>query len=416
MPPASSGTASGPWGQASANPEESTVLYGQRPGGQQGGPGAPGGPQPQGSAPQPQGSGPGGPYGQSSAGGPGGPGGQDGPGGPGGSGPQGGPPPHPPVGVGHQAIAPPPAKRKMGKGLLIGLVAGGLVLVLAIVAGAYLIFRDTKGDMVLNYFEALQAANAQEALTYSAEPITDTTLLTDEVLKRSNELGGISQVSIHEESQTWVTVNLKVGNEQQRIQYKVSEGDDGWKLVDAARTYVIPEADLSGVDITVNGAKPSNPASLTLFPGIYEFGTGTPNLAWSEPVQDIMVGIPSLEPTMSVSITDEGKQAAYEGLGKLMAECSKTKELQPENCPFKAQEVPGLVPDSVQWAVDTNPESDWRAIVDGPQMSGTYEYTVRLRFQYQTGGQTRQYDQTSRLSTNVIADLTTDPISYAYGR
>jgi len=318
---------------------------------------------------------------------------------------------------GHAAVAPPPnrpARRKRKTPLIVGIGIG--VLVLALVAGfvGTVLLRDTKGDMALAYFKAIQEGDAAKAMSYAADPINDTSLLTDAVLKKSAELAPITDVRVKRTSSDTVTLTMDVGGAEEQVQYDVVQREGQWKMVQAVKTFRLSTGDLQGVTPILNGAKPSNPESITIFPGTYQMGTGSPYLRWAQPEQVFLHGIPSHDPIFGLEMTDDAKKAAGTALQELLTKCVASTDLAPADCPFKMTPPSGVTVDkgSVKWAIVGTPT--WEPGAAGPLLKATLSYSLRLQFDYKSNGQSGHYDKTNDMTVTAIADMSKDPITFTY--
>lgn len=282
-------------------PQAQPGQYGGQPQPQ---PGQYGG-QPQAFGQQPYSSTPGQP-GQPGFGGPGSPSGPGGPGGPGG-----------------------PAKKAP-----VGLIIGGVVALLAIVALA--IFLITRGGddpepsggggstggsteaatteapaaesadaVVLGYLTALSEGDAETANSYvDSYTSGDESLLTDEVLAASIAIAPITEIDVPEPTEDLayggsVAATYKIGDTVVSTDFSVSgTEEDGYTLNAPGGSVYIPDS-LKGLDITVNG--------VTVAPGSYDAFLGTYQLATT--TQYYTIG-----GTTDSAITEPFESASFSGL------------------------------------------------------------------------------------------------------
>ena len=355
------------------------------------------------------------------------PGGQYGapPGGYSGQGPQGpqgpppgyGQPPHaqsPQTQMGWQPTAPPP-KKKSPLGLILGLVGGFLALLLIVgVAVWVLVLNNRPQDTVEKYFEAIQAGNAAEALSYAAVPPVDKTLLTDDVLKKANELGGVSNVDIASASGSKVRVRYSVGGESQFTFFDLSKTDDGWKMNEVAFKLNL-RSSTKNVPLVVNGVK-ANTENAMVFPGTYEISTGSKWYAWTE--SQVTVGGSEVNLPGRVELTSEGEDAARAAIKKWFDGCLAKKELKPKGCPFQLRTVNGT-PDksTIKWSVNgKSPSAVWRPRPpeDVSKVTGHVIYRIHLQFTYTRSGTEHNYDQQALFTQSMIVNMTKDPLTVTW--
>jgi len=274
--------------------------------------------------------------------------------------------------------------------------------------------RRAKEQMALDFFAAIQRADAATALSFASDPINDASLLTDAVLKKSAEIAPITNVQVKRSTDDTVTLTMDLLEKRQQIQYDVVKRDGQWKMVQAVKTFQVLESDYQGVAPIINGAKPMNPKALTVFPGVYEMTTGSPYLVWMQPQQYFLLGIPSNDPIFGLQMTDEGKDAARTLLMNKLDACVSSKDLEPSGCPFGTKLNAGyaLVAGTVRWSLDE--PAEWRAGADGPYLTGYLTLELRLRFDYRHDGKKGTYDKSSTIDLQPKADLRTKDITIAW--
>ncbi|WP_460782798.1 nuclear transport factor 2 family protein [Microbacterium tumbae] len=170
----------------------------------------------------------------------------------------------------------PAPKKPMSKGLLWGLVGGGVALVLIIAAAIIVPIalrgpQLTAGDVVENYLTAISEGDAEAAMEY-IDPYGDEDLLTDEVLKASLELAPISGIEIGEYDEdrydSTVPVTFSIGETTVEREFDVYNYDDDWQISDGVTSVYLPSG-FEGLGLTINGVEA--PESAYVFPGTYEF-------------------------------------------------------------------------------------------------------------------------------------------------
>ena len=175
-----------------------------------------------------------------------------------------------------QAGGQPP--KKTSKGLIWGLIGGGVaVLIVLILIVALLVVPAitrssvTAADSVKAYLTAVSKGDAKTALGY-LEGVPDKKLLTDEVLKASDKLGGVSHISVAKGSESKysgsVRATFEVGDRSVSTTYEVYKVKDTWKIANGV-TPISLDA-LRGLDATFNGVSADGITDAYVFPGSYE--------------------------------------------------------------------------------------------------------------------------------------------------
>ena len=167
--------------------------------------------------------------------------------------------------------------KKTSKGLIWGLVGGGVaVLIVLILIVALLVVPAitrssvTAADSVKAYLTAVSKGDAKTALGY-LEGVPDKKLLTDDVLKASDKLGGVSHISVAKGSESKysgsVEATFEVGGRSVSTTYEVYKVKDAWKIANGV-TPISLDA-LRGLDATFNGVSTDGITDAYVFPGSY---------------------------------------------------------------------------------------------------------------------------------------------------
>lgn len=206
--------------------------------------------------------------------------------------PQGWGPSQPPSALG---LAPDGQKKGLGTGAIIGIVVGG-VAVLAIIGVIAALLIAPKGQdaaarassVVTTYLNALAGSDAETALAQLDSIPGDKSLLTDDVLKASNDLAPLTNVTVTTPSGVSdrdysidVPVSYSIGDTVVDTVFTVSDysGKGDFTIQPGTLELSVPTA-VRGLDVTINGATVDSD-SVTVFPGTYEVETSTPNYALS---------------------------------------------------------------------------------------------------------------------------------------
>lgn len=330
---------------------------------------------------------------------------------------QAAPPPHQPYGQPPPSYGPPPhggygmpQPKKSSTGLVLGIVGGVLALLLIGGVGGFFLLRSNRPDqMVLDYFAALQAGDADQALSFAQQRPSDTSLLTDEVLRKSNELGAIRNVEISSRSGSTVRVNYQIDGSPAFATLQVTETNDGWKL----RTAAFPISVMARSDaapLLLNGVEVVEGA--VAFPGVYEVDTGSQHLSWNQDEVVIRADDAAVLLPLTLTISDDGEEAARDAIRATWDTCMEKRELKPKGCPFQ-MELDGTVKsDTIRWSAEPHPADVWQMapLTDPTKVSGPVSYGLRLVFDYTRGGESYTYDKTVTLRLSVYFDFTEDEL------
>ncbi len=247
-----------------------------------------------------------------------------GPGGPGG-----------PYGVGQ----PPPRKKRTG--LVIGIIAGALVVVVGLAIGLVALVSDGGGkpsEKVQAYLEALAAGDAPKALNQAAKA-PDTTFATSEALKAQQKVAGISSIEVSSGSRSGnrarVTATYKFGEKQADETYTLTKIDGDWKIDDAL--YPIDLSDLDVPGLTLLGIDTAGKDKAYVFPGPLVWGSTNEYLSVKERDSDEFTLSPAdgsyAYSTLETGLSDAGEKAVATAVSTFIAACAKAKDLNPDNCP-----------------------------------------------------------------------------------
>lgn len=245
------------------------------------------------------------------------------------------------------AAAPPAApKKKLGTGALIAIIAGGVVLLLAIVFGV--VFAVSGGGpsaeqrpeaVVEKYLQALADGDSETALALLSTKPTDRDLLTDEALAASNKLGAIDDIVVTlpkgtdlRSGDADVTADYTIGGKPVTGEFTVVDykGDGSWEIQRGTVDLYIGSR-LEGLPAQINGIAIDND-SITVFPGTVELTVDNPNYTLSGTTTAI-ISDPSdyssdgLDP--KVGLSDAGLAAFRQAITDSVNTCLASKSLDP---------------------------------------------------------------------------------------
>jgi hypothetical protein len=264
----------------------------------------------------------------------------------------GGPQQFPPgPSFGPPSLGGPPRKNRRR---LILTIAGAVIAVIVVVAGV-VVFSvgssdsagpKTAGDAVKGYLEALANGDAAKAISYGLNPPPDTTLLSDEVLKKQIEQLPITDIKIVKSDdfgQVQVTANFGDNAVDETLYLKRGADGGAWKLENVA--YPLDFKKDGGSEspslidgITLFGKPIPSSGRPYLFPGVVDIGTSNPNVSVTMTKTTYLLSFLDHEfnPTYGFQLTDAGREAAKKAILPVLTECAKSHELSPPNCPQDA--------------------------------------------------------------------------------
>ena len=265
-------------------------------------------------------------------------------------------PPGPPQAYGRPAGMPPTggAPKKKGNGLLIGLIAGGAALVLVIAAVVVIVLiqsgtpastapdkATTSVAALRGYLGAVAAGDADKAKQYAMNPPAESPLLTNEFLAASMETNPITEIQVDEKKDygttSYTSASYKIGGTLIQGNYQLTKVAKLWKLNSVVASVDRPSY-WGTFGVTINGTTAPT-SKLSLFPGVYQLGTGTsllefeqPTFTVNEPV-DYIAGISSTKP----ALTDAGKKAMITKSQEWLTQCLPIQDLNPKDCGMNLQ-------------------------------------------------------------------------------
>ncbi|QLL07043.1 DUF4878 domain-containing protein [Mycobacterium vicinigordonae] len=281
---------------------------------------------------------------------------------------QGNPPPHGyqgwpsgPSMAGGQFSPPPGVPGQPNrKPLIIGLsvAAAGILVVIVVVAVVSFTGAGksgSAGDAVRGYLEALAKGDAAAALSYSSDQPGSKDFLTDEVLKKQIAQWPITEIKILSDSGAFsfgqVHVSAKFGDNVSDVTLSVQKSGKDWKLDHGA-------IKVETVSVTENKARDSltffgssvGKSPLYVFPGYVEVGSTNANVAvkLKKPFLLDSLSGGSYFNDVEYTLSDSGQSAIMSAISASLADCTRSTQLAPPNCPQHAYDSE-IVDGSVVW-------------------------------------------------------------------
>jgi hypothetical protein len=318
-------------------------------------------------------------------------------------------------------FGPPPRRRS--KRLIIAVVAGVAMVVVGAVVAGVVIFSGgenkpgtagTAPDAVKGYLEALARGDAAAALSYGRDQPATKQFLTDDILKKQIAKWPITNIRILSTNNVvgdtdTVHVAANFGDQSSDEEIEVKKVDHGaWKLEAGAikLKFFRSSGGKALSTLTLFGEPFDGNKETYVFPGWMDFGNSNPNIT-QKPVTHPMLlneinGLASASEAimMDYAISDAGRAGIQGALKAALAECAKSTQLQPVNCPQRVRDS-SLVDGTAQWTAPT----DLSALTFGYFDAGAMTVDVRGDFDFQlTAKSTSGAPQSGRVIAYLYAD------------
>ena len=241
-----------------------------------------------------------------------------------------------------------------GKGLLIGLIIGGVAVLAIIVVVIALAIGAIRGNAAHNgtplnqggngepsaaaaeavqgYFDALIASDSKKALSYLDDTAgLDKTFLTDEVLKYSNELSPITDVEIDTDDVSsyggYATVDFMLGDNAVSEDFLVSVDKKGRAKLASYNAvqslYLSPSQfalELNGVPVTSDSAD--------VFFGMYQLSSVNKNFTFPNDGEFAVTPLnASLPRSSEIRLTDEARTKVIKAVSDAVTACLEEKTI-----------------------------------------------------------------------------------------
>lgn len=279
---------------------------------------------------------------------------------------------------------PQPSKRKR-TGLIVGLVSGGALLFLMIVAGIIgavaLSTSHSPEHPVAAYLRALGSGNASEALRLSGVHATSADLLlTDAAYRASTDHISAFTIGTTTTDGDTATVTARLTQGAQHYEQTFTLQKTGTDLL-FFPTWQLQPVQLGAVLLRVNGpsdaaltvAGIAAPAGATVqlvaLPGTYPIAATTASKWYTlndASATVIGFGTAGSRPvTVTATLTQQGLAAATDAVNNYLDGCAAAATFMPPNCPFGATgQDPAYTYSNEKWTIDPRPTIEigaWRS-------------------------------------------------------
>lgn len=315
-------------------------------------------------------------------------------------------------------FGPPP--RRSRKRLIIGLISAAVVVVGTVVA---IVVASSPGDhkpqtavdAVKGYLQALARGDANAALSYSKDQPATRNFLTDDILKKQIAKWPITNIRILDSDSFSVHVAVNFGDQSSDQKLFVKQVDGGgWKLeTGAIKLRFFSSQSSKAISTLTLFGKPVDPNQDTyVFPGWIDFGNSNPNIAQNIPPHPMLLNdLTNLSSGTTVSadydISDAGRTAIQTSVKNAFAECAKSTQLRPPNCPQMAL-VSDLVDGTAQWTPPTDISGMKIGYFDAEKMTVDVYGLVDFQLTAQSASGAPDTGKVSTLA-KAVADLSKNP-------
>ena len=269
--------------------------------------------------------------------------------------------------------------------LRIALIIGVLVVAVLAVIAAVIINGSSGGkkaqnasDAVTGYLGALARGDARAALSFGKDEPADKQFLTDQILKKQTAKWPITNIRILStetlsKGSEYVHVAVNFGEHTSDQTMSVREyGREGWKLKSGALKVKFLAGSHSQAlsTLTLFDEQLDGNHDTYIFPGAVEFGNSNPNITQRAQDYPLLLNQMSTWATLGMyyDVSDSGKAAATGAVKAAVAQCAKSTQLKPPNCPQLVRE-PDLVDGTAQWTAPTDFSALHLGLFDPDRMS-----------------------------------------------
>lgn len=238
--------------------------------------------------------------------------------------------------------------------------------------------REESSAAATDFLTAISEGRATDAMDMLAEPPSETTLLTDEVLTTAQKDLPMSDIKVVEakkaddsDTDMTVTVTYTMGEEEAESTLTLTPVDGAWKITNELGTFSLSGAPADV--IAINGAPVDPEVTYPAFPGSYAPSSRSQHLEITRPTEPAQLTTFDEANAITINVALEPTQQAIQtfrnqALAHFQA-CTKQKSLAPKNCGWTITESNGLkVTTSTIVYTITNPKQVQQV---SPTLSGT---------------------------------------------
>lgn len=274
-------------------------------------------------------------------------------------------------------VGPPGQRRKLGRGPLIGIIAGGAAIVLLLVAGVvgFSVGTDSHSPdrPVRAFLDDLTAGRVDAALDEAGiDHDKSDLLLTDAAYKAAkNRVTGYRVAATREDGDTaTVTAYLKQGGRDVSSTFTLDKTGTDWGVFPI---WKLAAPRLGTVDVTLRGpggasvevggqsvaTAKDGTATLTALPGTYDVTADTSKWFTADATTATVSGFGGAASTpvsMTTKLTSAGQDSAKAAVNAWVDGCIASAEAAPEGCSFYAYgQDSAYTYTNQKWTLETRP-------------------------------------------------------------
>ncbi len=246
-------------------------------------------------------------------------------------------------------------------------VVGLVAIILGVSTGLLLVRTGNNGgtgpsDTVLRFYQAIHDSKAQAALAELATTPADTSLITDSVLRVSQETAPMTELTVPPTSSTVVQVTYRQGGELVTDRVSVKAVGNGYKIITPPNAGGIPLTAIQRPGVTLFIANQEvKQTSVMLLPGVYPVRSTSKFLAYGGGTLSVKrIDDSGNAAELAPKVTTEGVDAVKRATVDSLAACTKVKSFQPPQCPFRYTGPSANTVDPAQssWEIVGDPTND----------------------------------------------------------
>ncbi|MGV8848553.1 MAG: hypothetical protein ACOH16_03310 [Propionibacteriaceae bacterium] len=308
-------------------------------------------------------------------------------------------------------------KRSAVRGWLVFVVVAVVAISAGTITGRMLSTSNggtAPSDTVLKFFSAVRDNNAKAALAELATPPTDSTFITDVILRTAHINGAISNIVVPSTDSTVVPVSYTLAGETVTDRISVEPVGNGYKISTSLNSGGISLKGKirAGLPLSLAGTAVTSD-TVILLPGSYPMTTVTDRLMYgsgSLVVKRLSDATTSNDLRLQLSST--GQTAALGAVTTSLDSCVAQKSFTPTGCPFKLTGAKAD-PSTVAWTLLSTLADDMKVTLSTTDLTrSTVEVPLKLRLAY-TDGATPHTQELTPIAVGTV-DLLHDSVTVTW--
>ncbi len=308
-------------------------------------------------------------------------------------------------------------RRTAVRGWMVFLVVAAVAISAGAITGRVLSTSNGgtgPSDTVVKFFSAVRDNNAKAALAELAAPPTDSTFITDDILRAAHVDGPMSNIVVPSTNSTVVPVTYTLAGEVVTDRISVQPVGNGFKISTSLNSGGISlkgkiraalPLSLAGTAVTTD--------TVILLPGSYPMTTVTDRLLYgtgSLVVKRLSDATTSND--LKLQLSPKGQMTALAAVTASVDACLTQQSFTPGGCPFKLTGAKAD-PSSVSWTLLSTLADDMKVTLSTTDLTrSTVEVPLKLRLAYTDGG-TPHTQELSPVAVGTI-DLLRDTVTVTW--